>query len=584
MADIKPPTIKQFADWSGGLNRTGSRTRIKDTELFFNENVQPIGAGQQLTLAPRGPVLATIAPGIATLFPANLLLGAADVARIITVNKDGSMSSVNPVNGGVAPIGPAGTFSTLARVTVQEDTPLLIIDPVKGYFSWDGTTLLKYPVAFTGHLTTASPVIDTIVPNTTGLKPGMAISTSGVPANGIPAGAEILTVNSPTQVTMDRNATANHAAPFAFQIGFGAPTSGRDIAVFEGRVWIITASRTITFTAPPSLLGGSYTQFSAAAGAGSARIPDSIFIGSITRLLSALQVLWILGPAAINAISNVQVGGVPVLTTFSDTNIAASVGSVFPSSAASFFRSFLFLAPYGVYAIVGATPQKLSDSLDGLFPLLDFGDDAPSATFTVNSVFVWAVLVTYRDPDAGPRPMMLAFARNAWFLISQGDDLRWIVGLVDPATGSPNLWGTDGVNIFRCFAGDVAGFFDWRTKLWDFGEFTTRKQLMDVAGEFTSDDVIEATLTAENESTIAALDTEIVPQNTLNFLPVVFVEPGLDPIVWVSSGVSLARGRVESFEGNYLGLRISGTSKPFIISALAFRIEPRGPWTIGPSG
>src|SRR5262249_54301091 len=163
-----------------------------------------------------------------------------------------------------------------------------------------------------------------------------------------------------------------------------------------------------------------YTDFEAVTGAGTAAIPDSIFVGSITRLLSALQVLWILGPAAINAISNVQVtGSGPAITTFSDTNIAASVGSVFPSSAASFFRSFLFLSPYGVYAIVGATPQKLSDNLDGLFPLLDFGDDAPSAVFTVNNVFVWAVLVTYNDPDLGPRPMMLAFARNAWFLISQ---------------------------------------------------------------------------------------------------------------------------------------------------------------------
>lgn len=566
----------QFADFAGGLNRTAARTRIKDNQLFFNENCQPIGEGQTRILEPRGPNLSTIVPGVAKLFPANLKLGGNEVARIITVNRDGSMTAVDPLTGAQASIGPTGTFTTGARVTVWEDTPLLIGDPTKGYFSWDGITLLHYPVAFTGHLTITSPVIDTIVPNTTGLAVGM-----GVSGTSIPSGARILSVDSATQITMDKNATANHAAPFAFTVGAGAPTSVRDLAVFEGRVWLVTASRTISYTAP-----GSYADFAVVAGAGAAQIPDSIFVGSITRLLSALEVLWILGPAAINAISNVQVtGAAPVLTLFSDTNIAASVGSVFPSSAASFFRSFLFLAPYGVYAIVGATPQKLSDSLDGLFPLLDFGTDAPSATFTVNRVFVWAVLVTYRDPDAGPRPMLLAFARNAWFLISQGDDVRWIVGLVDPDTGSPNLWGTDGFHIFRCFTGTEPGPFDFRTKLWDAGAFTTRKQVLDIAAEFDSQDVIDATLIVENESRQATVATTIVPQNTITFVgsgPITFVGSG--PITWVTSGISLARGRVESFSGNYFGFRLTGTSKPFVFSALAFRIDPSGEWTVGPSG
>lgn len=569
----KPPTIKQFTSWEGGLSRTAARTRIKDNEVFFNENVQPIGPGQQRILEPRGEIIATIAPGIATMFPANLKCGGSEVERLITVNADGSMSAVNPLNGSVTTIGPAGTFTTKARITVWEDTPLLIGDPTKGYFSWDCTTLIKYPLALTGD-THTNAIIDAIAPGTTGLMPGMAIS-----GPGIVAGSTILTVDSGVKITLDRNTTAT-AAGVAVTIGAGAPTSVRDLAVFEGRVWLVTASRTISYTAP-----ASYTDFRTVTGAGAAQIPDSIFVGSITRLLSALQVLWILGPAAINAISNVQAGGTPVLTTFSDTNIAASVGSVFPSSAASFFRSFLFLSPYGVYAIVGATPQKLSDNLDGLFPLLDFGTDAPSAAFTVNNVFVWAVLVTYQDPDAGARPMLLAFARNAWFLISQGDDLRWITGLVDPDTGMPNLWGTDGVNIFQCFAGADPGFFDWRTKLMDFGELTTRKQLMDVAGEFVSDDVIDCTIYAENESASAQIDTEIVAQNTITFVgagPITFV--GAGPIIWVTSGISLARGRVESFEGNYLGLRLTGTSKPFVIAALAFRLEPRGPWTIGRSG
>src|SRR5262249_30646028 len=147
-------------------------------------------------------------------------------------------------------------------------------------------------------------------------------------------------------------------------------------------------------------------------------------------------------------------------------------------------------------------------------------------------------------------------------------------GLVDPATGVPNLWGTDGTTIFQCFAGMDPGFFDWRTKLNDFGAFTTRKILKDIAAEFFSTDVIDCTILAENESSSQTIDADIVPQNTLTFVgtgPITFV--GTGPITWVTAGVSLARGRVQGFDGQYLGLRLTGTSKPFVIAAIAMRLD-----------
>src|SRR5262249_51846107 len=154
-------------------------------------------------------------------------------------------------------------------------------------------------------------------------------------------------------------------------------------------------------------------------------------------------------------------------------NIVANVGTVLPDSVNTFFRTFLFLSPYGIYAIVGATPQKLSDDLDGLFDgLIDVSGPNPSATFTVHEVFLWGVLVTYHDPVMGARPIILCFARNAWFVASQGDTITFITSLVDPTTGNQQLWATDGTHIFQCFADTTTPTpYTIQSKLWDFGSF-----------------------------------------------------------------------------------------------------------------
>jgi hypothetical protein len=338
---------------------------------------------------------------------------------------------------------------------------------------------------------------------------------------------------------------------------------------------MLTGLRAITFTGP-----ASYTDFAVADGAGTAAVTDSVFPGQITRLLSALELLWIIGPAAINAISNVQfTNGTPILTTFSDTNIVANVGSVLPASVNAFMRTFLFASPYGIYAVVGSTPQKLSDDLDGLFPMLDFHLGAPSAVFTLNQVFMWGVLVTYHDPKRGARPVVLCFARNAWFMIDQGP-ITWITGLVDPATGQQQLWATDGGNhLFQCFAG--------------------APQTVDMIVEAQSeDDSVVVPLSFGDEGPwTGALGTG--PWTGM-----------LGTGDWVSSAEGVAWRKVESFAGQYLGVRISSQvgagydfqtklwdfgafttrkqmtrvavdfeSAPFTITGLALEIEPMGPWT-----
>ena len=96
-----------------------------------------------------------------------------------------------------------------------------------------------------------------------------------------------------------------------------ASKTGTTVAVFAGRAWIANG-RTVTFTD-----AGSYSSFSGSGGSFS--ITDEAFPGNITRLISAMEQLWIIGEGAVNALSNVQVVG--GIASYSNTNIVSGVGT-----------------------------------------------------------------------------------------------------------------------------------------------------------------------------------------------------------------------------------------------------------------
>ncbi len=352
-----------------------------------------------------------------------------------------------------------------------------------------------------------------------------------------------------------------------------ANKTGRDVAVFEGRAWLLTGSRTYTFSEP-----NHYADFTAAGGAGTATLTDSAFPGKVTRLLSALEQLWVVGGGAVDAISNVQTAG--GVTTFSTTNIVSSVGSTFPSSVSSFFRTFLFLTPYGIYAIVGATPQKLSDKLDGLFPALNLGTDAPSAVGTVHNVFVWCVLVTYNDPAVGLRPILLCFTQGKWFIASAGT-ITWLTSLI--VNGIPEIFATDGKIVFRMFGSNSAAVtYLIKSKLFDFGDSTQMKEWIRFGLELQSDNVVTPLVTIENEIPALSANLNLTAANTIVFtglggVPIVFV--GAGPITWVTTGLQLVRNAegIEQF-GQYLGYSIQGSEAVWTLSATAMEVKPGGKW------
>src|SRR5262245_19116494 len=399
---------------------------------------------------------------------------------LIVFMSDGSCWAFNVQTSALTRIAVAGTFGQLHDVTVWQGTTVLIVDTAKGYFQWqvdlgapltteDGTGnvdpgLHSWAVTFvTGsgesNLGTNSTPLDVIG----GSPPtGSIVNLTAIPLGptGTTARKIYRTVSGNTGNfklvgTINDNTTTIFADNIAdSSLGANAPSVGpvvlidanrigSTIATFAGRVWI-SIRRVTSFTAP-----NSTTDFSPANAGGSFIMTDAAFIGNIVKLWSALDVLWIFGEAAINQVSNVQVG-TGNITTFSNTNISNSIGSFFPRSVLTFLRQIFFATSFGVYNQTGVTPKRLSSDIDGTIALVDFSMPVISALGIHDEILVYLLFCFYNDPRlCVKRPILLTYFDEKWYVSSQGDDLTQIAYVED--SRRYRVFATDGNLIFELF-------------------------------------------------------------------------------------------------------------------------------------
>ena len=206
-------------------------------------------------------------------------------------------------------------------------------------------------------------------------------------------------------------------------VNLAISANGTAIATYASRIWV-GANRTMLFSAP-----GSYSDFNPTDLAGSLIMTDDTMKGSITRLLSANNFLYIFSANSINVISNVTVTSpqtstsssgvvtvtVPSTTTFSNTNITPSTGTDYENSIIPLNRSIMFCMAYGFHSLTGSTPQKVSDDLDGLFQAIDFTQSPTGGLAVVWDILCLCFLVFYQDPIAGTRPLLCVFFNKKWY-------------------------------------------------------------------------------------------------------------------------------------------------------------------------
>jgi hypothetical protein len=342
------------------------------------------------------------------------------------------------------------------------------------------------------------------------------------------------------------------------------------IATFSGRVWI-AQGRTVYYSA-----AGSYSDFTSIS-AGSVTLTDSTLHGNIQYLLSANNFLYIFGDDSINVFSDVRVT-TNGTTLFTNTNVSASVGSKRANAIFPYFRSVLFMNDYGVYALVGSTTSKLSDSLDGILPNIDFTSPIYGGQVLINNILCAAFNFRYYDNTFtnSYRYVQAVFFEKKWFITSQNDSLAYITSV--PVSGKITLYGTANNQLVRLYSDTGSNVITSRvqTALMPMGDPIRTKQALKFGIEATSSNsiVMSATVDSERGSSPAYALQSTVDWTNNNLVVISWVNNSNNVILWLSTGYELFKSDASQY-GKYLGITVTSNSAGFIYNGFEFEHELR---------
>jgi hypothetical protein len=343
------------------------------------------------------------------------------------------------------------------------------------------------------------------------------------------------------------------------------PNNG--LETFQGRVWI-SQGRTVFYTA-----AGAYNDFSSVS-AGNLTLTDDTLHSNINALLSANNFLYIFGDDSINVFSDVRVGTNGV-TTFTNTNVSASVGSRRPEAIFPYFRSVLFLNDYGIYALVGATTTKISDALDGIFPLIDFSYPITGGQVLINNILCAAFNFYYQDPVQGTRPIQAVFFDKKWFITSQGT-YKYVTSV--PYLGIIYLYGTSGTNLVKSYANTTANVSTTLlTALWPMQDTIRTKQALKFGIEATLTQGGILNVTVDSESNVSPSYTLTNFNSWTNYLgnTIPWQNNSSTTIPWTTSnGYFLYKSDAQQY-GKYLGLTVTSTSPGIVYNTFEMEHELR---------
>ena len=135
-----------------GLNTKANRTAIDENEFSWIENAQPIGSGNikitpnSVAVEDNSNVAVSFSNEVVYLTSCNL--GVSDY--VVGFLANGSAQYFNISNNTTGNVAPAGTFSTVGvselypiNTTQWYNDRMLILDPDKGYFTWDGNAVIS---------------------------------------------------------------------------------------------------------------------------------------------------------------------------------------------------------------------------------------------------------------------------------------------------------------------------------------------------------------------------------------------------------------------------------------------------------
>ena len=184
--------IKNFK----GLNTKANRTAIDEAEFSWIENAMPIGFGNikivkaQTKITTGGGANISAANTVTALESANLNTD----NYLLSFEDNGRAQFVNITASSIGNIATAGTFSNSSVSTAQyNDERVIIGDPSKGLFNWDGANLVSIGSVGTIGITNpgsgyvSAPTVTISAPNDANGVQATAVSTISTGSGGISA-------------------------------------------------------------------------------------------------------------------------------------------------------------------------------------------------------------------------------------------------------------------------------------------------------------------------------------------------------------------------------------------------------------
>ena len=363
--------VKQFK----GVNTKANRTAIGDDEFYWLENAMPIGYGN-LKITPTYSNVGSVTFSNTVTFYCSANIGLVDY--LVAFEADGSAEYVRLDTNAKGTIGTAGTFSgSGVNISQWKNDRILIGDPAKGYFTWDGTNLIfigsvgQIGIVKGGTGYTSAPAVIISAPN----------SANGVQATAVAT----ITANVVSSITITEAGTGYTSSPTVTFNGGG----GSGANAVSGITTFATGTVSVLVTAG----GTGYTNASnltvtIAGGGGANAAGQGIVSGGIVTQVVMTNVgsgytnssnitVTIAGGGGTNATAKAIINTEPVvgIQSFSGRVWIAN-GRTVTYSAAGSYSDFTSISA-GVVTLTDATLHgNITQLLSANNFLYIFGDDS----------------------------------------------------------------------------------------------------------------------------------------------------------------------------------------------------------------
>ena len=383
-----------------GVNTKANRTAIGDDEFYWLENVMPIGYGN-LKITPTYDNVGSITFASTVVNFASANIGVTDY--LVAFQSDGSCEYVNLTTNVKGTLAASGTFTTTGGINVSQwrNDRLLILDPVKGYFTWDAVNLVsiggvgEFGVVKGGSGYTSVPAVVISPPNQTG----------GVQAT---ANATI-SANAVSFITLS-DAGSGYTSPPTITIVGGGGTNANVIASVytfaQGTVSVLMTNNGTGYTNQAnivvSITGGGGTNAAGTAIVSGSQVTQIVMSNNGSGYTNQANIsVSITGGGGSNATAKA------IINTNTNSGIQSFSGRVWISSGRTIYYSAS--SSYSDFVTVSSSSLVLTDAtLHGnIIQLLSannflyiFGDDSINVISDVRTTAAGTTLFTNTNVSA----------------------------------------------------------------------------------------------------------------------------------------------------------------------------------------